>query len=163
MKATNEAVAYVAALRPFSQFAPLAEGIAAAHGFSSYDAMIAATDLSVRAWWIDPADDVFTSWTATGGHLTLFQLATSGQRFILQVPISRLRRIAEEITPDGSRRLTIEIDADRSMTELKGRLGVDGEATLTATSLSASYSLTASPGQVAELDRFARELRRINL
>lgn len=161
MKDNSTTIAYLAALRPFSQFSPLMEGLAAAHGYPTYEAFAKSADSGIAAWWIEPADEVFTSWTATERYLTLFQLATSGQRFTLHVPIARLRRIAEEITPDGSRRLTIEIDADREVIEISGKLNVDGGAALNATKLSASYTLTATPGLTADLDRFARELRRL--
>ena len=151
---------FVQALRPYREFTPLIEGIAASLGAWNLDELANPARFPVMAWWIDPADEVFTSWVMTPSSLVLHQRSKVGVCFNLIVPVDRLRRVSEEINADASRRLTIEIDADRVVTESVTMPGDNGSTRTSGASLSASYVLVADPARVAELDRFARELRR---
>ena len=149
----------VTALMPYQQVTPLVDGIAASLGYISFGDMGKAQDLAVGAFWIDPAEEVFTCWMRTPNQLVLHQRSKSGIAFSLNVPVSRLRRVSEEIASDGSRRVVIEIDADRDVIELI-RSEQDGGVRTAGAILPASYTLLASPERAGDLSRFVRDLRR---
>jgi hypothetical protein len=152
---TSPQQTFLTELAPYRQYTELIDGIAAAGGCTGIDELAQRLLLS----WIEPGEAVFTVWVLLEGGLVIHERSTAGQVFSLAVPISRIRRVAEEGAPDGSVRITVEIDADRNVVELSGETAEDGSVRLIGSALHAGYSLQATDQRAAALRSFVTRLR----
>jgi hypothetical protein len=152
---TTPAQSFLAAVAPYRQYPELMAGIASAAGCGDVDRLAATLVTS----WIEPGESVFTAWVLLEGGFVIHERSTDGRTFSLAVPLTRIRRIAEEGAPDGAVRLTIEIDADRNVVELNGESAEDGSFRLLGSALHAGYSLQATAPRAEQLREFATGLR----
>ena len=136
----------------------------------SADTPALAGAVIVRAFHLDPGEEVFSFYALTPGAFHVSQIDTKAAQLRVAVPMSRVRRVSELLDNDGVL-VTIEVDADIVRGALsfearsgpvadgdfdRGELG-RGELTLTP----AVYDLRAAAGS-DEADRvqaFANALR----
>jgi hypothetical protein len=107
--------------------------------------------------WADP--EVMTLYALSSGRFIRHQVARTGVVMTVALPMSRVRRIVEERSPQTVM-VAIEIDADRSTLEFAGALTGDGQVVVSGAQTASGYLIGATDEVgMARLGNFGAVLR----
>ena len=128
------------ALTPYAQNTPLLDLIANSLGFTTFREFSMLSTSSLRSFLLEATDDLFTLWLLEENRVILFQSTRLAQSLAVSIPISRVRRVVNEVDTT-SYTIRLEIEADRVLTN--GTFEKDGDGFLIASAtLNASYTLS---------------------